>query len=236
MAYDILKWDSHFFGIQTARILESRLNLAQLSELLRKMQAEHIKLVYWAAAEMPSFDTAPLGGRLTDKKVTFEADLTSLNPDEWIFSEQVQRYNPGEPMDALLELGVQAGEFSRFARDPQFPQEKFISLYREWTRKSLTGKMADDVLVIQTDGNPAGMVTVGKKDSLGEIGLIAVNAAFRGRQYGELLVRAAQRWYLDHGLQRAQVVTQGDNKPACQLYRKCDYRIKRTDYVYHFWL
>jgi dTDP-4-amino-4,6-dideoxy-D-galactose acyltransferase len=97
-------------------------------------------------------------------------------------------------------------------------------------------ELADAILITGDGSQPTGMVTVSAKEGHGEIGLIAVDAASRGKHCGEALVRAAQRWYEERGLKSAQVITQGDNLPACQLYRKCGYTIGRVEYFYHFWL
>jgi dTDP-4-amino-4,6-dideoxy-D-galactose acyltransferase len=236
MNYEILEWDSAFFGFSTARISPARLDKASLEEILTDMKAIGVRLAYWATGEEAPFDVKNMGGSLTDKKVTFSIDLKNLKSDHFISTDLVHPATSDTPEEDLSNLAVQAGAYSRFARDPQFPHDKFTALYKEWMRKSLAGELADDVLIIQTDDQTAGMVTVADKNGCGDIGLIAVNENQRGRHYGEILVRAAQLWYLDHSLEKAQVVTQLDNTAACGLYRKCGYSISRTDFVYHFWL
>ena len=105
------------------------------------------------------------------------------------------------PEEDLYQLALQAGEFSRFALDPHFPPGKFQALYTEnGCRKSLNKEIAEEILVIQNEGRIAGMVTLGKKGSQGNIGLIAVSSAFRGQQFGEILIRAAQLWYIQQKL------------------------------------
>ena len=80
------------------------------------------------------------------------------------------------------------------------------------------------------------MVTLGNKNGKGDIGLLAVGADYRGRNYGRILVQAAQKWFLTNGYQEGQVITQGDNYPAYHLYEKCGYSVEKVEYFYHFWL
>lgn len=236
MDFEILDWDSAFFGFRTARILPTQLDQSLLAKILEDLRAKRVRLAYWAPNSEAPFDTQRLGGYLADKKVTFRIDLHELEPEHFISTRKIRTYQPDLADEPFLDLAMQAGLYSRFARDPQFPRDKFVALYQEWMRKCLNKELADDVLFIQEDNIPVGMVTVASKNGTGDIGLIAVDKNQRGKHYGEMLVRAAQLWYLDHSLDRAEVVTQGENEAACRLYRKCGYEISRTQFVYHFWL
>jgi ribosomal protein S18 acetylase RimI-like enzyme len=236
MNTEILKWDSDFFGFKTARILAPDLDEQRLTKTLQYLRSHDVRLVYWAASEEAAFDVHQLGGRLVDKKAIFEADLDKIVLFSSASNSKVVKYTSEIPIQILFDLAVQAGELSRFARDPLFPREKFLALYREWMRKSLTNELADEVLVAFTKDIPAGFVTVSNQEGTGEIGLIAVDAAFRGEHLGQALMAAALNWYREHGLHRARVVTQADNQPACRLYRKNGYEVSRYEYFYHFWL
>lgn len=231
-----LDWDSQFFGFKTARILPAALEQAELYRLLENLRKQGMRLVYWGACSEPPFDVTHLGGRLVDRKTIFEMDLPATVFHDTAPDIPILPYIPGAADETLFELALQAGEYSRFARDPQFPHEIFQALYREWMRKSLSGELADAVLAAGSAEQPLGMVTLSAKSDHGEIGLIAVDAAARGRHIGATLVRAAQAWYFERGLKRARVVTQGENLPACRLYAKCGYTISEVEYLYHFWL
>lgn len=236
MDVQLLDWDTQFFGFKTARLLPSMLERGQLEHALQNLRAQGTRLVYWSIPNEAPYDVSALGGRLVDRKTTFVMDLTRLNAKDANPEIAVQPYQTGTADEVLYNLALQAGEYSRFARDPQFPQEKFQTLYREWMRKCLTGELATAVLAAGDAQQPSGMATLSDKGDYGEIGLIAVDSAARGKHLGEALVRAAQNWYLARGLKHAQVVTQGDNLPACNLYRKCGYTVGKIEYFYHFWL
>ncbi len=236
MDYEILDWDTNYFGFKTAKILPQQLEKKALEKVLKDMRGKDVRLAYWPAKEPVEFNTEVLGGRLVDKKVTFIAGLKSIVNDHTTAIVKVEKYQANMPEKDLLDLAVQAGQFSRFATDPKFPRNKFIAMYHEWMRKCINGEMADEILVIPEDDALIGMVTLQNQEGVGDIGLIAVRKAFRGRHYGEMLVRAAQQWFLDHDIYTGQVVTQRENRAACYLYQKCGYHIKHTDYLYHFWL
>jgi ribosomal protein S18 acetylase RimI-like enzyme len=236
MNTEILKWDSEFFGFRTARILSSDLDEKQLFKTLENLRARNTRLVYWASQAQVDFDVHTLGGRLVDKKAIFESDLRQTVPLLTPPYAEVVRYTNDIPQQIMMDLAVQAGEFSRFARDPQFPRDRFIALYLEWMRKSLTGEMADAVLVALADDIPAGMVTLSAQEGVGDIGLIAVDTAFRGQHLGISLMTAARNWYLEQKLKRARVVTQADNQAACRLYQHCGYKMIQMEFFYHFWL
>lgn len=80
------------------------------------------------------------------------------------------------------------------------------------------------------------MITLGRKGERADIGLVAVHSASRGKAIGSLLIRAAQARFVERGFTIGQVVTQGDNTPACRLYEKCGYRVDKVEYYFHFWL
>ncbi len=231
-----MEWDSQFFGFKTARLQATVSDRRRLEDVLQKLRSEDVRLVYWSLPVEAPFDVAELGGRLVDRKTTFVINIKSATAIRATPNIPVFACRAGLADNALYNLAMQAGEYSRFARDPQFPREKFQALYREWMRKCLTGELADEVLAAGDARQPSGMITLSDRGDYGEIGLIAVDSAVRGRHVGEALVRAAQSWYFARGLMHAQVVTQGDNLPACNLYKKCGYVVGQVEFFYHFWL
>ena len=235
MDYKLLTWDTDFFGIKTGRIIPTSLEENQLTLILAEMRQGEFQLVYWATDHLYAYDFQLYSGQLVDKKTTYEINLDNINPDSLPLSK-TEPYNNSIPLSQLENLAIQSGSFSRFARDKRFPQDKFISLYKIWIQKSVKGEMADEVLVIRANDRIAGMVTLVKKKSVGNIGLIAVDEGFRGRKFGQQLVRDAHRWFIEQDCVTARIITQGDNLPACRLYEKCGYQVKLSEFFYHFWL
>lgn len=237
MKYQILDWDSDFFGVKVARITQPRLTTQELSAALSELKIQQVKLVYWSSdLEGDDAVVKKLHGKLTDKKTTFAIQFRSVNLNDILSTDVVEPYTDSMPIADLQSLAIQSGEYSRFAIDSHIPKDKFIALYEIWINRSLRKEIAKEVLVIRDGDRVVGMVTLGEKNGRGDIGLIAVDLDFRGRKYGERLVRAAQKWFIAYGFKHGQVVTQGQNIPACNLYKKCDYLVERIEYLYHFWL
>jgi dTDP-4-amino-4,6-dideoxy-D-galactose acyltransferase len=236
MDYQLLTWDTEFFGFKTGRIIPIfLLRENQLASILAEMRHKGFQLVYWATVHKHAYDFQSYSGQLVDKKITFEVNLQNINLDK-LPPPKTEPYSSSLPFTQLEKLAVQSGVYSRFALDNNFPYEKFVTLYKTWIQKSVSGEMADEVLVIRQSNHIIGMVTLSNKNGVGNIGLIAVDEKFRGRKFGQQLVWDAQRWFIQHGCHTARVVTQRDNLPACRLYEKCEYRKIRFEYFYHFWL
>ena len=237
MHYHILDWDTQFFGIRVAKISSAIREWEQMKEILSQMGKNDVKLAYWASyREIAERDAETVGGRLVDKKTTFGMELRTLKLDDFIPTDMVEVWKPSMPTNDLELLAVQSSKYSRFSVDPNVPNGKSKELYKIWLRKSLYKELADEVLVIRENENVVGMATLGEKNGKGDIGLIAVEERCRGRKFGEMLVRAAQIWFITNGYKFGQVVTQAENTPSCNLYKKCGYSVEKVEYFYHFWL
>lgn len=237
MSYSILDWDSDFFGLKVAKIHDPLLSLEEVKKLLFSLKIDNVDLVYWPSKEkIEKSEEKNLGGILADEKTTFLINFSELQNNKHTFQYGIDFYEEKMPMSDFYSLAIQSGKYSRFSVDGKIPEEKFHDLYKTWIARSLRKDISKEVLVIQDENKVIGMVTIGEKDGRGDIGLIAVDEKFRGKRYGEKLVNAAQGWFVDNGYKYGQVVTQGANIPACNLYRRCGYFVEKVEYFYHFWL
>jgi dTDP-4-amino-4,6-dideoxy-D-galactose acyltransferase len=239
-----LAWDSEHFGFPVAWISSPDLDDEALRDILHVAKWGDVRLVYWPTHPERRVHESILhefSGILADRKATFTADLTSAPyPDRYAEAAEyrVSEHPKGEASERLIALAVTAGIFSRFHTDPQFPGKKWKSLYATWMRRSLSGELADSVLVASPCGDEAeviGMVTVTIKGALGQIGLVAVLPGHAGRGIGRLMTGAAHRWMTARGAERSTVVTQLGNLPACRLYERSGYRLNDVRNYYHFW-
>jgi dTDP-4-amino-4,6-dideoxy-D-galactose acyltransferase len=238
--FEILKWDSDFFGFIVARLIPHRLTKSQLKYYLELLKDRNVALVYWACdqSDKNSQDAAKMfNGFLADNKMTYQIDFCEA------FSDSLQETNTNIceytnhlPDSALISLALQSGIFSRFKVDPKFSKEQYERLYTLWITNSVNNAMADIVFVAKHRGNIVGMVTARKKQDYGQIGLISVDEKMRGKNIGTDLVRKTQKWFISQGCKIAQVVTQGNNVAGCRLYEKCGYHLNKLEHVYHFWL
>ena len=140
--YKILEWDSSFFGFKVALISSLP---HELSELLKKLTEEDVKLVYLF---MPSKDqkankiAEENGGTLVDEKIKFckqikKAELLPIDTDH------IKSYIFHPLNEKLISLALQSGIYSRYRLDSHFPEGTFEKLYKEWIEKSLAKKIAD---------------------------------------------------------------------------------------------
>ena len=237
MIYKTLSWDSTFLGIKVAKIIPSVIEERSLCNIVNEISNDGIRLVYWPSKRKMSENmTNKLGGVLVDIKTTLTVDMDMINSKEIASFDIITPYSPNMSIDQFYSLSVQCGELSRFSVDKNIPQKKLFELYEIWIKKSLSKETADEVLVIYKNKKLLGFVTLAGNNGQGVIGLLVVDKHYRGQKYGEKLVRAAQQWFILHGYRYGQVVTQGSNIAAMNLYKKCGYSIEKQEYFYHFWL
>lgn len=233
----VLDWDSALFGIPVALVHQPHLTAEELTRVIAGLKRQQIRLVYWPTdREIEPALVQPLGGLLVSRKVTFVIDFRLANCGAIPPAASVESFTDAMSAADLENLAVQSSAYSRFSLDPHFPGEKTVSLYQTWIRRSIRKEIAFEVLVIRDAGRIAAMITLGDKNGRGDIGLLAVDAQYRGRKYGETMVRAAQRSFIARGYKLGQVATQGENIAACRLYTKCGYAMEKVEYYYHFWL
>jgi dTDP-4-amino-4,6-dideoxy-D-galactose acyltransferase len=237
--FQILEWDTGFFGMTVARILPHRLIQEELERTIALLRKGGVSLAYWAsdpAHEGSQQAALACGGLLADRKVTYLSELGDIPEPVRGSGWMVEEFEDSAPGYDLEDLAVQAGCCSRFKVDDGISVDKFVDLYKLWIRNSVNKLIAEAVFVIRRDNRIVGMVTVGYKGGRGDIGLIAVDGRMRGNNMGAVLVHAAGKWAYGKGLTHMQVVTQGGNLAACALYEKCGYKIEKVENLYHFWI
>jgi len=243
MTIEPLEWDSLLFGWPVGQLmihapLDDAGSARQLREQL--LDARRYRLVYvlaeghWGDSLEQYCDHLPAPARCYDRKVVLAKVINPTGPavqPAW----QIIRYQQPHVPDSLLQLALASGEYSRFRLDPLL-QEFYEPMYRTWIEKSVSGQLADDVLVRFEQQEIVAFVTVSKIDgACGQIGLMAVSPSHRGRGLATSLLRAADRWYEERELTRATVKTQLANTPACRLYEKAGYRVETITTIYHYW-
>ena len=203
--------------------------------LINELSKQNIELAYYSSAfplDQSLLETAKCAIILVDKKTTFKKFIDQNTP----FCDSVSKYQDVYPEQKLLDLSIESGVFSRFKVDGKIGMIKFKELYKTWMINSVNKKIAKEVLVYKTKGIIRGFVTLGEKNLRADIGTIAVEGNSRGKGIGKSLMLSAENWFLNNtAYKEIQVVTQGDNTPACMLYEKCGYTIDNVEYFYHVW-
>lgn len=230
-----LEWDSEFFNFNVGRLqglITKEQDIRNIEFLIEK---KNITLSYYSTPnELPPYvyKSKIFEIVLVDKKTTFKKNINSnLRIHESITSIA----NNTSFMDKLIDLSIQSGIYSRFNIDKKIGKEKFQQLYTLWMVNSINLKIAKDVLVYTEMKDLAGFVTLGEKNNQADIGIISVDSTFRKKGIGKILMTSAEKKFSNLGYDSIQVVTQGDNIPACKLYESCGYQVDSLEFFYHIW-
>ena len=229
-----LAWDTDFFGFSVGKIEGEIQNPSQVSAVEQLFTTNGHELAYYSSTKPLSklvHDNHELDFVLVDRKTTY---LKIVNPQLSIDSD-ITSFIANSATDKLNDLAIQSGEYSRFNVDHRIEPEKFREMYKLWIANSLNKKMAREVQIYSSGTDIAGFVTLGEKNQRADIGIIGVDHSYRRNGIGRTLMQSAEKWSYDHGYEFIQVVTQGDNYPACRLYESCGYHVDRREYFYHIW-
>ncbi|MBI4646849.1 MAG: GNAT family N-acetyltransferase [Bacteroidia bacterium] len=235
--YKYLDWDSDFFKLKIARILPDVLSESQLKDIINRLICEKFVLAYWFAnSQYPDNILAAkvMNGFLYDKKTTYGLSLN--RQDNFLLDKTIEIYTKSEIAPQLINLALESGKYSRFKTDNHFPKGSFERLYTEWIYKSMQKELADIVFVHKTNDIINGMITLYVRNYTGYIGLVGVDYTFHRQNIGNKLMAAAKNYFIQKNCVKIEVVTQGDNIPACKYYEKNGFKKIKTEYLFHFWI
>lgn len=236
--FQILDWDSNFFGYKIAKIVASNLNQSELKTLLTKLYKLNIKLVYWFIDpnDKASNKTAKKnGGFLADDKIIYKINLSNYDFQK-LDNQHLQSYLDKPINENILSLTLQSGYYSRYRQDKKFVHNEFTKLYKRWIERSLNGEIAKDVIVYFENVTEKGLATLEIENNYGNIGLLAVDKKYRGKSIGRQLANAALIKFKAYGINKVKVTTQKKNTAACKFYEKIGFVKESVQNVYHFWL
>lgn len=236
--FQILDWDSTFFGYQVAKITASRLAKDELKHLLERLAHEGVRLVCWfvdSGDEVSNAAAQENNGFLADEKVIYLRSIP-LDQTDNTSSEKIKSYLLKSASKPLISITLQSGEYSRFKVDPHFRHQEFERLYEKWLENSLNGKLAREVCVYVDNGLEVGILTLGEKNKRADIGLLAVDKKFRRKHIGTCLVRGAFKKSYELGYSEIQVASQKKNVIAKKFYEALGFAEESVSNVYHFWL
>jgi GNAT superfamily N-acetyltransferase len=118
---------------------------------------------------------------------------------------------------------------SRFYSDPFFSKDEADGLYQTWIENSVKGEAADTVFCIPRKG----FITCRKSGRRsGQIVVIGITRAFRGKGLGTALVKEAMQWFADRKIAEVTVRTQLKNLSALSFYLRLGFLPKEYDLVF----
>lgn len=233
----LMDWDTKFFGYKVARIDLFQDTDLQINEFIDNLRHKGFRLIYCFADPGDKISNEAMKkccGYLVDEKITYTYSIDrqliyDLDPN-------ISSFDKDKPSDDLIRLTLQSGIYSRFNKDPNFRNHEYEHLYGEWIRKSVSGEIADKVLVYAESDYLQGLITLAKKELIGNIGLLAVDEACRGKSIGRKLLHAALAYFLNNDISLVDVVTQRSNKIACRFYESCGFEERELLNIYHLWI
>lgn len=227
---EYLDWDSSFFGLKIGKFHVSTLTIEDVDVLLNQKQLQSYDLVY-VFVDTPTKESSDYllvnGGTLVDEKVIYEKSV----PKGVHQHLDLINYH-GECTEQLINLALASGHSSRFKVDNRL-NHKFEEFYTLWMKKSVDKVLADNVFICQKDDKILGFVSIKIKDTMGQIGLIAVDEQQRGKGIGRALIAECDMLLMSKQIATHQVVTQKQNFGACALYEKCGFKIKEIQTIFH---
>jgi len=232
-----LEWDSKFFGARIGRITSRNLTDKEMARVEKWVSANNVDCLYYLADGLKiesSRVAEACGFFLTDLRMTYCISLHA----ETVDSEVRAGFRKAKEED-LPTLKKMAGEYhqnSRFFADENFAREKCHKLYELWLQKDFQEEN-HFVWLIDVDGHIAGYTSASLdiNTKRAEIGLVGINSEFRGQGIGFSLQRRVLRELWLRGVHEVEVVTQGRNIAAQNLYIKSGYHLKSVDLWFHKW-
>lgn len=232
-----LEWDSRFFGYKIGAIHTQNLKLNELEKIIMELREQDYRLAYCFAYpddEISNSSLKSVSGLLVDQKITFSMGIDKA--DNLTRCTFIKPFNLNSATEKLKSLALQSGIYSRFKIDPNFKNDEFEKLYLEWIEKSVKRVIAEEVLVYYENDDEKGLITLGLKDNVGTIGLLAVDEKERGKSIGRKLVQEALLYFKEKKTSIVEVVTQIDNKSACGFYKSMGFETKSIVNIYHIWI
>ena len=230
--FEVLEWDSNFFGFLVAMIGKNNLNSENQERLFEELAENDIKLGYY-------FSNTPLESEifsedfnilLVDKKVPLVKKITKQE-----FHPKVSIYEGDYPNENLIRLAQQAGIHTRFNIDPNIPRSKYQELFKIWIEKSVTGERATDVLVYKQNNEIIGFATIQLQKKGPYVSLLAVQKEYEGKGVSFALMNTIENILINRGHSQLFGATQLDNRKAMVVYRRYGSIPQPVEYIYHIW-
>ncbi|MDD4609952.1 MAG: GNAT family N-acetyltransferase [Bacteroidaceae bacterium] len=239
-----LDWDTSFLGFPVGRLDLTNCRVSNMSPILEKYVSEAktmgYKLIYLFSNELIALDNNLFKtALLADEKIVYNkkvpTETKKIAREELLIP--IQSYYKKEVTSSLLNIAYESGKYSRFKTDSNFSESVFQQMYSIWLERSISGEIADDVLVYKEGDKILGLLTYTiRTDKTCVIGLIGVDPQAQRKRIGSKLLSSLESQLRLHNISNIEVATQNKNVKACSFYEKNKYQIKNITNIYHIWL
>ncbi len=229
MKIEKVNWDSDFFGFNVGKTL---IEESSLTSILEDFVNQPFELLYlFSNNSLKIKNDQNLKIKLVDIKTTFLKKIDKKIKPQPLINE----YTDKKLTKELYSLAIQSGEYSRFNVDENISKDKYEKLYKLWVEKIIHREGNETIVVHKKNDIIKGFLALGNKEERADLTMGSVDNEMRGKGIGKQLFLEAERLAYKKGFKQIQIVTQGMNEPACNLYKKLGYNIDKVDFVYHIW-
>jgi len=235
----MLDWDSNFFGFNIAYISCLHLTQSIWMQVSDYIKSNNIRLIEYLCDchDARSVNIAEKNGfNFVDIRLNFTISTSEFMvyklSDNIIFSKATKRDIP-----KLRNIANGIYKDSRYFFDGNFDQDKVNDFYQGWVEKGVLGEFDDECWCLYIEGIACAFSTIkyiSKKEAA--IGIVGVSEHFRGSGLGNQLMSSIMQLLKGRGINKVNVVTQGRNYAAQNLYQSVGFRIKSTQLWYHKWI
>lgn len=155
---------------------------------------------------------------LVDGLISLDADISNMEIRER--TNEIREASKND-LKELTDMTLGLYLISRIYNDPLIPKKKADNFYKKWVENSLSGKVADMVLVWY-EKKLLGYITLQKK---GQIPLIGVSREAQGRGIAKKLIKASFVKFKEWGVGVVKIETQMGNIPALRVDIDCGFKI-----------
>ena len=225
-----MEWDSSFFGLRIAKAtISSQEEFEKLKDNIEALKEEYDLIYIFAKCGMVNQSSNVI---LVDRKMVYTTKIIEPNS----FDLHIVEYDKQTVSEELLNLALGSGVYSRFKKDINFPANAYERLYTRWIEQSVNHQIATEVFCFMIEDSPKGLLTINRKDTTCDIGLVATSPSYQGQGIGYTMLVHAKHFVYLKGYNNLNVVTQFDNKAACHLYEKAGFAVKSSTDIFHWWL
>jgi ribosomal protein S18 acetylase RimI-like enzyme len=229
---ELLRWDSEHFRFPVARVC-TPLEPTRMSTAVDVAESQGVRCLT-ALVKTDRVDVITmaedLGFRCYDVRIDLDRQMDRAHG---VSAGKGLRLATESDLLQLEPIARERFSATRFVSDPHFPSELARDLYVEWLRR---GHREEDRRLVTVSGLEGFVVChLDHNNGVGAIELIAVSAKAEGTGLATRLLHGAESLFMDAGLVRAHVVTQGRNLPAQRLYQRHGYRTGDVSLWLHRW-
>jgi dTDP-4-amino-4,6-dideoxy-D-galactose acyltransferase len=221
-----VSWDSDFFGYTVGKV---NFNSDEDFTKFLKIDKNAFRLIYiFSQNELELVDEYT---KKVDTKLTFTKiiEIKTINdPNLSIKKVNIKEEN----FESILQLAYLSGKYSRFKLDENFKNEEFKKMYKVWISNTTNNKK---IIVKYVNSEIVGLVVYSICKTKVNIELISVSEVVQGQGIASELIREIEKIGHENKCNTVEVVTQGINLPATNLYKKNNFNISNSILIYHYW-